>query len=128
MPNDYSLWFVVLVNIVKICKCYQTTGSFFPSKLQLIKQTRSERKAHLSILDDMTIFISQSATQVPESKQWNQLFSQTLVNRKAITKHGSPLTYLHNICTSIWLTFSCLNIILFRLIRNILQNNRKNFH
>ena len=40
---------------------------------------------------------------------------------KTGTCYYLPLTKLHNISTSIWLAFACLNIKLLRLIRNILK-------
>jgi hypothetical protein len=42
---------------------------FLHQNYKLIKQIQHGRKGHLSILDDMTVFISQSATQVAETKQ-----------------------------------------------------------
>jgi hypothetical protein len=47
---------------------------FLHQNCKLINQIQHGRKGHLSILDDMTIFISQSAKQVAETKQWNQYF------------------------------------------------------
>lgn len=102
---------------------------FFSSKLQTYKANPTWKKMvpeysrwydHLHLVVCNTI----PETQLPETK----LFSQTLVDKKTVTKHSSPLAYLHNTCTSIWLTFSCLNIKLFRLIRNILQRSHKNFY